>query len=210
MLSQKLNNMKKSTAAVLAALLIAACAGDVYMTHQAEIKAMQDEGVKSLAAVVDLNDYREAEKEEIGGILDSTEAAIRESEDQAEVDQLIADAGKEIEKIKTDAELSKEEGAEKLKASVDLSLYREAEQTETEKILKETNKKINKAEDPAEIDSMIEEASSKIAEFKTDEEYTAEEEAARAAAAAAANKQKSKKKSSGSQGCVGKDADLFY
>ena len=210
MLSQKLNNMKKSTAAVLAALLIAACAGDVYMTHQAEIKAMQDEGVKNLEAVVDLNDYREAEKEEISGIIDSTEAAIRESEDQSEVDQLIADAGKEIEKIKTDAELSKEEGAEKLKASVDLSLYREAEQTEIEKILKETNKKINKAEDPAEIDSMIEEASSKIAEFKTDEEYTAEEEAARAAAAAAANKQKSKKKSSGSQGCVGKDADLFY
>ena len=81
--------MKKSTAAVIAILLVAACIGDVYQTHQAEIRAMQNSGYEALKAAVDPELYREPEKTEVVEILENTEASISESEDQAEIDALI-------------------------------------------------------------------------------------------------------------------------
>lgn len=200
--------MKKSTAAVLAALLIAACGADVYQAHLAEIEAMQNEGVAALAQTVDPSLYRQPEQEKIDEILSSTEAAIRESKDQAEIDQMVEKASEEFAGLKTDAEYTEEEGVEKLEASVDLDQYREAEQKEIKKILKETKAAILEAGDKAEIEALIKEASDKFAEFKTDAQYAAEEEAARQAAAAASKKSK-KKKSSGSQGCVGTGSDVF-
>ena len=199
MISKKLNNMKKSTAVIVAVLLIAACIADVYQAYLAEIRAMQSEGVKSLTAAVDPELYREPEKTEVIEIIEKTEASINESKDQAEIDAL-------VEKAVADTA-----GFEKLKGAIDTSLYREAEKEEINKILKSTEKAISESEDKAEIDALIEEAVSKVAGFKTDAEYTAEEEAARRAAAAAAAKKKSKKKkSSGSSGCVGSGSDVFY
>ena len=80
--------MKKSTAAILAVLLAAACIADVYQTRQAEIKAMQNQGVAKMKESVDTEAYREAERNEIEKIFESTEAAIRESKDQEEIDAL--------------------------------------------------------------------------------------------------------------------------
>ena len=212
MISQKLNNMKKSTAAFLAALLIAGCGADVYLTHQAEIKAMQDDGAAKLAAAIDMEQYREPEKEQITAIIENTEAEIRESEDQAEIDAMIEKAVAETADFKTDAVYSMEEdGIAKLEESIDLTLYREAEQKKIQKILDSTEDKIRESEDKDEIASLVKKAVKKTAEFKTDAEYTAEEEAARQAAAAAASK-KSKKKSkkrSSSQGCIGTGSDVF-
>jgi hypothetical protein len=212
MISKKLNNMKKSTAVIVAVLLIAACIADVYQAYLAEIRAMQSEGVKSLTAAVDPELYREPEKTEVIEIIGKTEASINESKDQAEIDALVEKAVADTAGFKTDAVYkTEEEGVEKLKGSIDTSLYREAEKEEINKILKSTEKAISESEDKAEIDALIEEAVSKVAGFKTDAEYTAEEEAARRAAAAAAAKKKSKKnKSSGSSGCVGSGSDVFY
>lgn len=208
----KLNNMKTSAAVVLAVLLVGACFADVYMTRQAAIKEMQNSGIEEMLTAIDTSLYREAEQKEIQKILDSTEAAIRESDDQAEIDALVDKAIADTAGFKTDEiYATEEEGVEKLKASVDLSNYREAEQKEIKKILDSTETAISESEDPAEIETLISEASKQFAEFKTDAEYTAEEEAARqAAAAAAAAKQKSsKKESSGSKGCVGTGSDVF-
>ena len=208
MISSRLNGMKKPTAAILAILLIAACIADVYYTHKAEIAAMQEAGVKVLRESVDTGEYREAERKDIEKILDTAEAAIRESEDQAEIDKFIEDASAKVAEFKTDAVFKIEEkGIAKLKKAVDPDLYREAEKTEITKILDSTEAAIRKSEDKDEIDALVEEAVSKCAEFKTDAEYTQEEEAARRAAAGS---QKKKKKSTGSKGCVGTGSDLFY
>lgn len=213
MISKKLNNMKRSVAAVIAVLLVAACIADVYQAHLAEIKAMQNEGVKSLAAAIDPGLYREPEKTEVNKIIESTEASIRDSEDQTEIDGLVEKAVAETAGLKTDAiYATEEEGVEKLMASVDTGLYREAEKAEIEKLLESTKAAILESEDQAEIDALIKKAVNKTAEYKTDAEYTAEEEAARQAAAAAAkkkSKKSKKKKSSGSKGCVGTGADVF-
>lgn len=207
MISSKLNSMKKSTAAVLAILLIAVCVADIYQTHKAEIAAMQDAGVKALRESADPDAYREAEKAEVEKILDDTEAAIRKSEDQAEIDGLVEEAVTKISGIKTDAAFTVEEGIAKLREAVDPELYREAEKAEVTKILDSTEAAIKKAKDSGEIDALIEEAVSECSGFKTDAEYTQEEEAARRAAAGS---KKGKKKSSGSKGCVGTGADNFY
>jgi long-subunit acyl-CoA synthetase (AMP-forming) len=210
MIFQKLNAMKKSTAAVLAILLTAACIGDVYQAHQAEIAAMQNQSVANMMEAVDPGAYREAEQKEIGKILESTEAAIRESKDQAEMDALVEKAVADTAGFKTDAAYTKEEeGIAKLKKAVDLNLYREAEKKEIKKILDSTEAAISETEDQAEIDALIEKAAEKFAEFKTDAEYSEEEAAAAAAAAAASRKKSKKKKSSGSKGCVGTGSDVF-
>ena len=200
--------MKKSTAAVIAILLAAACIADVYMTRQAEIKAMQNEGIKSLTAAIDPSLYREPEKTEVIEILENTEASINESKDQAEIDALVEKAVNDTAGFKTDAVYATEDaGIEKLKESIDPGLYREAEKKEIEKILEDTEAKIRESEDQAEIDKLVKKAVDKAAGYKTDAEYTAEEEAARQAAAAASKSKK--KKSSGSKGCVGTGADVF-
>ena len=209
MFAQKLNNMKKSTAAIMAALLVAACGADVYQTRIAD---MRNEGVTALTTAVDTSLYREAEQKEIEKILDRTEAAIRESKDQTEIDKLVEKAVADTAGFKTDSQYAiEEEGIEKLAASVDLKLYREAEQKEIKKILDSTEKAIRETADQKEIDSLVKEAAGKFKDFKTDAEYTAEEEAARQAAAAAAAQRNSskKKKSSSSQGCVGTGSDVF-
>ena len=210
MFAQKLNNMKKSTAAILAALLIAACGADVYL---ARIADMRNGGIEALAAAVDTSLYREAEQKEIEKILDNTETAIRESKDQHEIDKLVEKAVADTAGFKTDAQYAtEEEGIEKLAASVDLKLYRDAEQKEIKKILDSTEAAIRETTDQKEIDALVKEAADKFKDFKTDAEYTAEEEAARQAAAAAAAQKKSKsqkKKSSSSQGCVGTGSDVF-
>lgn len=202
MTESKSNGKKRPVIIALAVILIAACAGGAwYANRQAEIKAMQDQAIAALAELVDPGAYREAEASEIQSIIDSTEAAIRESKDQAEIDALVEKAEAEAAGLKTAAAYTAEEGVAKLKDSVDLDLYREAERNEIQKILDSTEAAINESGDQAEIDALIKKASDQFSEFKTDAEYSAEE-----AAAAASSK---RKKSSGSSGCVGGGADVF-
>lgn len=199
---EKTDKKGRIAAAVTAVFLIVVCVADAWYAHDAKIKAMQDAGAEKLWAAVDLSEYRDSEKEEIEAILESAETSIRESKDQDGIDAQVEKALDEIGSFKTEAEYNKEEGIEKLKGSVDLSLYREAEQAEIQKILDSTEKAIKEAKDQAEIDSLIEKAASQISEFRTDAEY----KAAEAARSAAGSK---KKKSSGSRGCVGGGSDVY-
>lgn len=104
--------MKKGIAAIIAVVVVAACAAGMWYSHQKKIEAMQNDGAEKLRASINLDDYREAEQKEITKILDSTEAAIRESEDQEEIDSLIAKASEDFSEFKTDAQYTKEEEEE--------------------------------------------------------------------------------------------------
>lgn len=121
----------------------------------------------------------------------------------------------------------REAGVAALNEVVDLNDYREAEQSEIQLILEDSENRIRASKDQDTIDKVIADAGSQISGFKTDAQYKAEEEARRkaelerkrkeeearraaeAAAAAQAQKKKSKKKS-GSSGCVGGGSDNFY
>ena len=123
-------------------------------------------------------------------------------------------------------------GVEALRAAVDLELYREEEQTAISKILDEKEAAIRECREQEAIDALLAEAPGEYADFKTDEQLTAEEEAARlaelerirkekeeeerrqaelAAQQAAAEAAASSKKSSGGSrnGCVGGGKDVF-
>ena len=104
--------MNKFTAALLAVFLVASCVGDVMYTKAENIKAMQNDGVARLQASVDLNDYREAEQNEIQAVMEQTEASIRESKEQEEIDSMIDGAVSKFAEFKTDAQYTKEEEEE--------------------------------------------------------------------------------------------------
>ena len=190
---------KKGLIAAIAALLVIVCAGGGYYAYVQKIEGMRNDGAAALQASVDLSNYREAEQAEITEIIEKTEASRRGSKDQAEIDSMVEAAVAEIGTFKSDSEYIKEEGIEKLKKSVDLDLYRDAEQKEIKEILDSTQKSIGEAKDQAEVDALIEKAVTKVGELKTDAQYT--EEAAAAAAAASRSGKKKKSKSSG--GCIG-------
>lgn len=101
--------MKKSYAILIAVFLVAACGYDAWAAHQAEIKAMQDEGVGRLRASISLDDYREAEQKQINDILTASEDKIRSTEEQEEIDKIIDKAAEDFSKLKTDAQYTAEE-----------------------------------------------------------------------------------------------------
>lgn len=103
--------MKKSTIAVIVVLLLAGCAFGGWKYNEAKIAEMQDAGVQTLRAAVDLDAYRDEEKAAISKILDTKEAAIRECREQEAIDALIAEAPAEYADFKTDAQLTAEEEA---------------------------------------------------------------------------------------------------
>ena len=81
--SEKTKSKKKGVAAVIAALLIAACAGGAWYVHDTKIKEMQSAGIETLKASVDLDAYREAEQQEINAVLEETE-----EEDRPEAEEI--------------------------------------------------------------------------------------------------------------------------
>ena len=103
--------MKKSTAAIIVVLVLAACGFGGWKYHEGQIAKMQDEGVAALRASINLEDYREDEQKSISGILDESEKIIRESREQAAIDTEIEKARESFKEFKTDAELTAEEEA---------------------------------------------------------------------------------------------------
>lgn len=103
--------MKKSTAAIIVVLVLAACGFGGWKYHEGQIAKMQDEGVAALRASINLEDYREDEQKSISGILDESEKVIRESREQAAIDTEIEKAKESFKEFKTDAELTAEEEA---------------------------------------------------------------------------------------------------
>lgn len=201
--------MKKKTGIAIAlAVLIAAGGAGGWMYHNAQIDKMRTAGIEAMKASVNLDNYRDGQKEEIEKIFADSEEKINQATDQETVDKIGQEASAQISEIKTDAQLDVEEGIKKLKSSVNLDDYRDEQKKEVQTILDDTEKAIKEAAGDKEIGKLIEEAGSKISEIKTDEQMTAEEQAAAAARRAASKKSSKKKKNSG--GCVSNDASNFY
>ena len=102
--------MKKAVIAIIAVVVaLGLCGGGMYYHHQKEIAKMQDNGVKAVAAIVDLGDYRDDEAAQIQEIMDKADKKIQGLEDQEAIDKVIADATDQISEFKTDAQLTAEE-----------------------------------------------------------------------------------------------------
>ena len=100
---KKLNYMKSSTAVMIVVLLHTACLWNSWQVRLAEVAAMQADGVARLQAMIDPELYRNAEQKEISRILGDTEASIRESDDQHEIDSMLNAAYTQFSTLKTDA-----------------------------------------------------------------------------------------------------------
>lgn len=98
-----LNRMKMKTALAIAVLLLAACLAEAWQMHLAEVAAMQKSGIAELYAMVDSDLYRDAEKSEIKRIRKETKAAIREADEQNEIDTLLNAADTQFSVLKSDA-----------------------------------------------------------------------------------------------------------
>lgn len=102
--------MKKAVIAIIViAVALGLCGGGMYYYHQQQIAKMQDEGVKAVAEIVDLGDYRDDEAAQIQGIMDKADKKIQGLKDQKAIDKVIADAKDQISEFKTDAQLTAEE-----------------------------------------------------------------------------------------------------
>lgn len=200
---------KKMIAAIVALVLAGTGFGGWKYYENNKIKEMREAGIGELTAAINLDDYREAEQEEINKIIADTEAKINESKDEAEIKSMVSEASDKFTKVKTKSQYVKDEAVKKLNELVNLDDYREAEQKEIKETLTAAEAKVKELDDEAEIDSLINKTAESFAALKTDAQY-AEEEAAAAAAKAAASKKKSKKKKSSSNGCVGGGSDAFY
>ena len=66
----------------------------------------KQEAVSSLENYLDLNDYRQAEKEEITSIIESAKESIESAETIENVQTILANAKAQLDEVKTDAQLS--------------------------------------------------------------------------------------------------------
>ena len=102
--------MKKAVIAIIViAVALGLCGGGMYYHHQKQIAKMQDEGVKAVAEIADLDAYRSDEASQIQDIMDKADQEIKGLEDQEAIDKVIADAKDKISEFKTDAQLTAEE-----------------------------------------------------------------------------------------------------
>lgn len=121
--------MKKSSiiAILTAIILTGACVCDIWYTHALEVQAMQDSKTAELQAAVDPADYREAEKAQIEETMKASEAKIRATGDEAEMDSVIESASAEFAKLKTDEQYTKEE-EEEARRQAELERQRQEEE----------------------------------------------------------------------------------
>lgn len=201
---------KLAGAAVLL-LVSAACLAGMKIYHSGWISDMHRNSVKRMESSVDLADYRSEQKNEIKSVFSKAEDSISSTEKSEDADRFARQAVASVKKVKTDAELTREEEALK------------AEKARLEKIRKEKERK--EAERKAKQKAKKEEEKRKkeIARALAAEKAA---EAARAAKAAASQKtaepagSSESKTSAGStgtgsngsesKGCVGNDAKNFY
>lgn len=80
------------------------------------IAERQAKGAKALKKLVSLEDYRDAQQEEIKAIRKAARKKIRKATEKKEIREIVNDAGEQIALIKTDAQLTAEEEAARLAA----------------------------------------------------------------------------------------------
>lgn len=102
--------MKKAVIIIIAvAIALGLCGGGMYYHHQKQIAQMQEDGVKAVSEIVNLDDYRSDEAAQIQEIMDQANKDISGLEEQEAIDKVIAEAKDKISEFKTDAQLTAEE-----------------------------------------------------------------------------------------------------
>ena len=92
------------------------------------LSQMREEGIQKLNDLVSLDDYRKKQQKKIKTILDDSEEKINEAESEADIANIIKNTATSLEKVKTDAELTKteEEAAAKAAAEAEAARKRAA------------------------------------------------------------------------------------
>ncbi len=102
--------MKKAVIVILiVAVALGLCGGGMYYHHQKQIAKMQEDGMKAVSEIVDLEDYRSDEASQIQDIMDQADKKIGNLEEQEAINQVIDETTDKISEFKTDAQLTAEE-----------------------------------------------------------------------------------------------------
>lgn len=161
---------------------------DTQLTAE-ELAAAKETAKTGLENYKNADDYRDAQKTELANAIASGKTAIDRVTAIADVDKAVAAAKEEIDKIKTDAQLTAEElVSAKNNAKTELEQYKKAsDYRETERALWEAEvakgrTEIGDAIDKAAVQRALTDAKAKIDKIKTDAQWAAEENAAAAKA----------------------------
>ena len=186
---------KDSVAAMNAVVATAKAAIDELKTNAqyeaeeaaAALAAAKTNAKESLETYKNEEDYRDAEIEVIGGILQNAWAEIDACADEAAINEIVEAAKAEMDEVKTKAEYEAEEDAAaalataKADAKAELAAYknagdyREAEKAELAGILENANTAIDACADETAIAEAVTNAKAAMDVLKTDAQYTEEE-----------------------------------
>ena len=142
---------------------------------------------EEISSYPDYSLYREAEQEEIHGIVDKAVTDIEECSAQSDAAQIVTDAKAAIDQIKTNAEYEAEDAQAaldeaksaaitELESYKDSSLYRDAEKEELSQVVMEEKARINNAKTVSEVSTILFAAKIRIDLIKTAAQYEQEEQ----------------------------------
>ena len=160
---------------------------DAQLTAEEELAAAKESGIKEVRRYKNADAYREAEQAVLAEIIADAQAEIEAAATVAEVEELVEDAKKKLEKVKTDDQLTAEES---LSAAERAQLAAEEAKAAAEEALAEAEAAQKAAEDAQakaeESQKAAEQAKADAAVTKAETEKLAEQAAADKAAAEAA------------------------
>ena len=150
----------------------------------AELEAAKAQARAEIESYKNAGDYREAEQKQLESIIQDAIAAIEMESSIDGIKRIVNQAKGAMDALEPDAalaaaELKKaQEHAYIVMGNYNLSMYRSAEQSKLTSILETTREAIEKADNAAVVNRLLQDAATEIATLKTDAEYTAEENAA--------------------------------
>lgn len=170
----------------------------------AEFAAYKEKAKNEVKNYKNLADYRDAEKKELEKIIDDASSAITVAPNKEIVDEAVTYAKSEMDKIKTSAQLDKEEAEALAAAKVEAKKivrnyknpddYRDAQKAELEAIIKAADAAIDVAPNQYAVGKAVQTAKNSMDELKTAAQLDKEEAEALAAAKEAAKEELAKYK----------------
>ena len=122
--------MNKTIATVIAVALLAGCGiGGMKYYQDKKVEHLREDVVAELQDSVNLDDYRDAEREQVKGILDAASSEIQKEDNKAAMEVHVNDASTQIAELKTDDQYKKEEAAAEEQAELDREIQESEERT---------------------------------------------------------------------------------
>lgn len=127
--------------------------------------------------------YKSEQQKEIDQIVADYTAKVNEAKDSASIDSLVKEYKEKVDEIKTSDQIDeeqktlatqKEEAKKEIRKAVEGKEYRETQAKEVEALLKEYDAKIDDATSKEELDAIVTEAIQKLSAVKTDAQLRAE------------------------------------